>query len=503
MPDRYDELTKGAFNTWKSVDIQAALNAPSFEKGVVSILESAGVPNAYLRGVAGEEPGADDWLDVFRDFASSITDFAVDAGVAGLVTAMGWGEFVPLVETAVSNVRGDWRNARDSAALGAAATLVPGSWVYINNGREEVMVDKDELRRRLVEIPDPEDRISMGFFVGVGERAGTVQVFNFEVFRVERVKVDDVWPVDSKVRAILERNEVMTAIRDLKFTPDPQPRMESKVPTDPGTEVVFNKELYHIVQCESGIALIEDTHGQRLTVSLDKLQPGRIEHTNSWNYRKGEPFLSGFDGGSAAPIYSGQWVWVDAREGLVTAGMTTRELAVVWKIGNDGVHAVYALDGETAVVQEVWPCGEDFADSVNLMKNAVNFKLEVLEGGDTKRHNLGQYDLFLCIGKSHDAQLKNISTDTPGESVTPFGAREQETVGDVATRDTVDAQVEVQQRTGIPMKDAAPDPDPGGYETEVAADSYQGGNSLFGYIVMGGLALFILNSVDMNLNILA
>ena len=191
----------------------------------------------------------------------------------------------------------------------------------------------------------------MGFFVGVGERAGTVQVFNFEVFRVERVKVDDVWPVDSKVQANLERNEVMTAIRDLKFTPDVKPRMESKVPTDPGTEVVFNKELYHIVQCESGIALIEDTHGQRLTVSLDKLQPGRIEHTNSWNYRKGEPFLSGFDGGSAAPIYSGQWVWVNARDGLVTAGMTTRELAVVWKIGNDGVHAVYARDGETAVVQ--------------------------------------------------------------------------------------------------------------------------------------------------------
>ena len=48
MPDRYDELTKGAFNTWKSVDIQAALNAPSFEKGVVSILETAGVPSAGL-----------------------------------------------------------------------------------------------------------------------------------------------------------------------------------------------------------------------------------------------------------------------------------------------------------------------------------------------------------------------------------------------------------------------------------------------------------------------
>ena len=110
--------------------------------------------------------------------------------------------------------------------------------------------------------------------------------------------------------------------------------MNSSVPTDPGTEVIHKGLLYHIVKCEGSEALIEDVHGQQTVVSINTLERGRVKHTNSWNYREGKEFNTGFDTDGSAKNFSGQWVWIPARSELLH--ITPFELAVVWKMERDG-----------------------------------------------------------------------------------------------------------------------------------------------------------------------
>lgn len=63
--------------------------------------------------------------------------------------------------------------------------------------------------------------------------------------------------------AELEQNPIMSGIRNLHRTADegPDPKMSVAVPTDPGTEVIYNGLLYNIVQSEGSDALLEDIHG--------------------------------------------------------------------------------------------------------------------------------------------------------------------------------------------------------------------------------------------------
>ena len=513
--DRYKQLAKSTFNSMKKVDLPKAFRDDSFHSGVVNVMKQAGIPDQYLHGLSGQAVGSEDWLSTFKKFASAAGDFIADTTVSGLVGYVFGPQFAPLAGQAVSSLRDNWRDAQLQKDSAKAKLLQPGIWVYINNGvvpgglKEEGdswEVDrKGELRRRIISMgPQPEDHVTVGFYIASSTTAGFVNVFNFDVFREQRVKIDDVWPVKAKDAAVLSANPIMSKIRDLRFADMPKPKMDSDIVTDPGAEVILNDELYHIVSTESGMALIEDVHGQRWSVSLDKLKPGRRKHTNSWNYQKGKPFLSGFNADGAATVFSGQWVWVPARKELqVPPASTTHELAVVWKLEGAGAKVVLAIDGVVESVPTVWPVSPELADgTLNSKKDFIRFKREVLEGGDTKTLAVGGHDhnILVCIGRTSDAQLKFPTPLTPGEDVTPAALHEEETAGDGNQKDVVDAEIEAQAKIGVPM--AAVQHDEEEFDPTPATGP-QSGDSLYGYLVMLGLGLLVYNSVDVNLNLLA
>ena len=497
--DKYNQLSKAAFNTLEKVDLKKAVQEKSFEKGVVTLMQQVGIPDKFLHGVSGEEVGTQDWLDTFRGIAVEAEDMVTDTAIGGLLTAIGLPEFAPMAEQVVTSIRSSYRESVLKKGQAKARLIQPGTWVYINNGHVTGNVPgwKDELRRRrrLWGQPPPVDHITIGFYIGLNNTAGFVNVFNFDVFREQRVDIDDVTVVPKAKAREFDNDAILSGVRQLKFVPPPQPLMESAVPTDPGAEVIMNGELYHIVTSEGGFAIIEDEHGQRYSVSLDKLKPGRQKHTNSWNYRKGEPFLTGFNPDQKAPIYSGQWVWVKARPELVANGTTNHELAVVWKISPEGIHVFQAIDGDAATVITVWPLDPDLEDTLNADKRFLRFRRESTEGGDTATHNMGQYDLPICIGRSNDANMKMPSALTPGESVHKAITHPEATVGDRGARDAVDAQIDASRDIG-----AQPVPVEGGYVPQAGArDS---GDSLFAYGAMAVGALLLWNSVDVNVDIL-
>ena len=497
--DKYNKLSKATFNALENVDLKAAGKEKSFEKGVVTLMQQVGIPDKFLHGISGEEVGSEDWLDTFRSLAVEAEDIATDSAIGGLLMAVGLGEFAPMAETVVVKFRSSYRESVLKKGQAKAKLIQPGTWVYINNGHiGNVPGWKDELRRRrrLWGAPPPEDHITIGFYIGLNNKAGYVNVFNFDVFREQRAAIEDVTVVPKAKSVELDTDTILSGIRALKFVPPPQPLMESSVPTDPGAEVIMNDELYHVVTSEGGFALIEDEHGQRYSTSIDKLKPGRQKHTNSWNYRKGQPFLTGFNPDQQAPIYSGQWVWVKARPELVANGTTNHELAVVWKVSPEGIHGFQAIDGEEGTVVTVWPLDPDLEDALNMDKRFLRFRRESCEGGDTATHNMGQYDLPLCIGRSNDANMKMPTSLTPGESVQTAITHPEATVGDGGARGAVDAQVEASRALGT---------QPAVFNKESgyvpAADAVDGGNSLFAYGVMTVAALLLWNSVDVNLDI--
>ena len=516
--DKYSKVSLGAFDDNDEVEfLNSAPEPPSFGAGVVSILEKNGVPKKYLKNI---NVGSESWLSTFKDFGQDAADWIADSAIGGLVGAVFGPEFVPMVEGAVDSLRGSWRDYVTEGRMIKAAGLVPGQWILINNGvapphkAERRRLIFEELGRALgtdqfgmgtdpgreksfIDEP-PEYMISEGFVIGPGDKPNHVRVFNFETFREDDLDLDEISGMSKAREKTIEDNPILSAIRDLKFVEQPSDRMDSDVPTDPGTEVIYDDFLYHIVMCEGSVALIEDQYGSRKTVSIDLLKPGRIRHTNSYNYRKDRPFLGGWQ--KKARVYSGQWVWVPARIVLQERGITTHELGVVWKIDYNGAYVVLGIDGVVEVVDKIWPFSRALEETVQLDKEFMQFKQRALEGGDTEGKNLGQNHLEFCVGNTYESMAEFPTPLTKAVQVVTHREAEEETVGrgrQAALNE--DARQELHQTTGIPLNDIS-------YEQGGRPNlktHYNGGESVMAYVVMAGLALFVLNSVDINLNILA
>jgi len=80
----------------------------------------------------------------------------------------------------------------------------------------------------------------------------------------------------------LDNNPVLWKLRDSWFESleTEGAIMDTNVNTDPGAEAIYEGHLVHVVKTNRSNALIEHDDGERLTVTLDKLEPGR--RTTFW-----------------------------------------------------------------------------------------------------------------------------------------------------------------------------------------------------------------------------
>ena len=495
--DKWSKVSKAVFDARDNVDImKTASTVKSFGAGVVDIMQDAGIPEKYLTGLGGENVGSDEWMVAFKDMAETGADLFMDTAITGLFTAVGRPDLAPSVMGVAHNVVGTIRELKADAAANKVDLLQEGTWVYINTGPPPgpEIGYKDEMRRRLFGWQDagpPPDRIAIGFYVGPAAAPGYLQCFNFGLMHEGSYHVDEVAACGPKKIVELNNNKILRGVRDLKiYEPIAPPKMVNLygVPTDPGTEVVYEDERYWIAESEGDRAVIEDVHGQRKEVSIDVLEKGRVTHTNAWNYRKGEIFETGFEADCAAKVYSGQWVWITARDNLVQQGVTNFELACVWNIQRDGAYVFNAIDGDLVIVDDVWPVSANLADILNVEQSFANFRNAAVEGENTNALLLGRDHLLVCIGQTHDAQVDFPKPDTPGQTLVHRKAVEMEDAGDEEARwgtgDTPGEEV-----LGHPGEVEYGDFEP-------AITSRAGGDSNFIYIALAAGAAFLLYSVD-------
>ena len=86
-----------------------------------------------------------------------------------------------------------------------------------------------------------------------------------------------------------------------------------------------------------------------------------------------------------------------------------------------------------------------------------------------------------------------------GDPIVAKGLHKEKTVGDGGRAAADDAKYEISKITGIPPNDVDPTDD----EVMLEEDTNGGDDGLWVYLVMLGVGLFVYNSVDVNVNLLA
>ena len=525
LMDRYNKVDTAAFNALDRVDFKKSFEkAPSFGAGVVDVFKDAGVDEKYLTGISGAGVGSDDWMDALKGAAEVGSDYAVDSAIGVAVAAIfpemeiaGW------VTGMFSRVRTWWRAASAHRTLEKIALLEQGTWVWINNGKNPMRSTvkpedirdwelgefftattevgyKDEMRRRMATVQD--DHITLGFFIGMGSKAGRVTVLNLNKMRDEEVRFEDVSQLSATDSKTFDNNEYLKKIRDLRFPKKEGRQIDTDVNTDPGSEAVYNGFMVNILKTDRDQAIIEyqGKNKERLIVRLDELKPGRTNHTNSWNYTPGFKD-SGFKADGSAKVYAGQWVWVDSTTATKAVNSKYKmELACVFKIDPEGVHVFLALSGIEAVVTKLWPVEKDLNDYINEDKSFGLFKSEAVIGGDTERTRMALKtdSVLICLGETSDVAVAHPDADeTPGYSfekpVQTFeGPVQLADAPGTEERDERDAAEDFANKTGL--RDTYDEV----YE-DVPDNLHRANNGLMAYVAMGAALIFVYNYLNVNI----
>ena len=495
MLNKYNKLDKAAFDVQDDIDISKSLKkAESFGAGVQDIMKDAGMKSEHLDKMAGSAVGSDEFMDALRDAATEGTDYAVDTILAGALNAI------------FPNAPGEppLRDTSSERELTRMGLLDEGQWVVINNGKAQDEVDavswfgsteyevgyRDRLRRRML----IEDKLSFGFFIGLGSENGRCQVYNFEVMKPQDIRFEDITALPDESAKELDDNEVLNKIRDAYFDSlETEPAlMDTNVNTDPGAEAIYDGYLVHVVKTNRSNAIIEDDEGNRLTVTLDKLEPGRRTHSNTWAYGEGYKD-NGFLADGAARIFSGQWVWVEAQPDIKKQIGTEVELACVWKIGPEGLHVFRTLSGIHDVVEEFAPLPDELNDYLNKDWNFGLFKDATVTAGDTESVRLSQHpeDALTCVGKTQDTQIKLQKVDLQKYiPVEPRISEAEPPSYDEAIRDTADYREELyNSMPGLQRK--------GGKPAEAATEEKktESSSNLLPIFIGGAVLIFVYNSI--------
>ena len=291
----------------------------------------------------------------------------------------------------------------------------PGEWVAVDNGEIHI---KKAIQRGMDwtqgamfgDFPiqadheiETERLTSIGFAVSDGEKVGTVKVFNFETGETQQLLKFQVVALPKPRQVLLDANKNLRTIKAIVLHPNPPipKKLRCDVPCDPGEEVVYQRNTYKVVTCDGTHVRITD--GKiHFDTNMSELTRGRVKHTNAWNY--GAATDSGFDADSRSKVHAGQWVWIAARQAVMSAQPhAKKELGCVRIINGVIVDGYYSLDGmrfqtHISQVHAVLQERQAFFDQ---MKGFRQFKHYAVGGSGLVRNFApGPNNVLLCTGQA-------------------------------------------------------------------------------------------------------
>ena len=297
-----------------------------------------------------------------------------------------------------------------------------GEWVAIHNGVERIGAKIKEIKGKVfgdtkLKAPVKVERaVSIGFCMGDGDIPGTKKIFNFETGRPEDRFPRELLVVDKAHQEKLDNNKIWSKIKNIVLGKDAHPaELDTAVPVDPGSEVVYKGEAYTVVGCDGFDARIKNKL-RTITVSVSLLTRGRVVHTNSHNYS--ENVDGGFNAGSKSKLFRGQWVWLPPR--AQTKKIYHRagwELGVLRIINEATADGYYAMDGIRFAthISQVTPCPQHDQDWMDNHADFLKFKIAAVKGVSVSAYKLGRDHMLEVLG------LKTVghSTVIHGDPIKP------------------------------------------------------------------------------------
>ena len=317
-----------------------------------------------------------------------------------------------------------------------------GQWVIMDFGMK---LEKKLYKRGFAEDPFFEDIAGevekpdrqVGFFIDVSTTVGDITVWDFELGTPYDISSAKVQAVPKEQALGFDRNEAMSTIREIYFAKETGNTLNSDIPTDPGSEVLYDGRLFTIVDCEGLVAKIQDQSGNMKHVDIADLKRGRVTNNRSWHYRKhdaqwmyagekdetaGElsqrldrslyynpdPGRASFmRDGEGAIIYQGQWVWLKANE-EVTKDFPKCEnvLACVSYVENELVKLYRALDGRHQYAEEAEciPVQVSLLTTFEKDNDFMKFVDAAVRGFDVVYRKLALDHLAICLGLSNTGE---------------------------------------------------------------------------------------------------
>ena len=265
------------------------------------------------------------------------------------------------------------------------------------------------------QVPD----LQVGFYIGLAAKTGQLTCFNFRSGQAIDLDVNMVQGVPLEKAREFDRTLDMSQVKELFFAEAEGIQLNSDVPTDPGSEVIYDGESYTLVSCYGLSAIIEDVSGAQLTVSLSDLKRGRVQNNRSWYYRAEgragtmkSPYYTDPESranfqadGDGQKVHGGQWVWFPALEDTKVKYSEFWQdiksvLCCVSHLEGTMVCVYQALDGKKRWESEktVVPCQEELDSMFKNNRQFLDFVEAVAKGVDVDLALLGADFPGICLG---------------------------------------------------------------------------------------------------------
>ena len=133
------------------------------------------------------------------------------------------------------------------------------------------------------------DDYGLGFFIEGVDGTKDVRIFDYGKGHPITVHPNLVMALPDMKKKEFDHNEDLTKVREIWFADELGLTLNSNVPTDPGSEVIFEGTPYTMVKAHGTRATIEDpSNGENKEVDLADLKGGRTLHDKSWKRPMGE-----------------------------------------------------------------------------------------------------------------------------------------------------------------------------------------------------------------------
>ena len=312
-----------------------------------------------------------------------------------------------------------------------------GDWVIVDLGKQKKLNKKALLEEAYLEggmfgdfdaelavdFEQSREDYSLGFFMSKSNLPGESMIFVFEHKATDSVRDTHIEPATASQKKKYDASFEYAGFREIFLQKEELGSLidNVKTPLEPGTEVVYDDKIFHIVSGNFEKSIIQDMSGKNIMVDVRDLSPGRHKTTGVYIYEKNlqrEYFNPDF-------FKSADFVWlpVDTQNKL-TCPDAERILSVIsYFYGNEAV-CYECFNGRERNVRksELQALSDEYFEFVNRFKQFKLFQSEAIQNSTLiVNFGLGGDYAKMCHGLVTNFGVsiykENVSTESQMRSI--------------------------------------------------------------------------------------